>query len=218
MPNVARTVGRSKMIKQYHQRCREEEYQPLGRSTLYRILTVREASQRKSLQGLDNTAASGAEGFDTLSRIVDALEQYGTRHEWCEESRDKLKEAKSYRKSNYCAHYRDDMENLYADHCRENALSDTQCVEFTSPCTRAHAEQCENCQLLRNTMRYPSCLRLKNHTMSSSTAQTNRKTSCTMLSKHRPAFSSGRPTFSEQQIRIVRKRMFCCPFSVTPIS
>ena len=87
------------MIKQYHQRCREEEYQPLGRSTLYRILTVREASQRKSLQGLDNTAASGAEGFDTLSRIVDALEQYGTRHEWCEESRDKLKEAKSYRKS-----------------------------------------------------------------------------------------------------------------------
>ena len=183
------------MIEQYHQRCREKEYQPLGRSTLYRILTVREASQRKSLQGLGNTAASGAEGFDTLSRKLDELEQYGTRHEWCEESRHKLNEAKSYLKSSYCANCRDDMENLCADHCREHTLSDTQCVEFTSPYTRAHAEQCENCELLRNTVRYPSSLRLKNHTMSSSTAQTNRKTSCTMLSKHRPAFSSGRPTF-----------------------
>ena len=152
MPNVVRTVGRSAMIEQYHQQCREEEYQPLGRSTLYRILKVREASQRKSLQGLDNTAASRAEGFDTLSRIVDELEQCGTRHEWCEESRDKLKEAKRYLKSSYCAHCRDDMENLCADHCREHALSDTQCVEFTSPCTHAHAGLCGHCNLLRNTM------------------------------------------------------------------
>ena len=38
MPNVVRTVGRSTMIEQYHQWCREEDYQPLGRSTLYRIL------------------------------------------------------------------------------------------------------------------------------------------------------------------------------------
>jgi len=91
MPNVVRTVGRSTMIEQYHQRCREVEYQPLGKPTLYRILKVLEAFQCKALQGLDNTAASGAEGFVTLSRIVDVLEQYGTRHEWCEESRDKLK-------------------------------------------------------------------------------------------------------------------------------
>ena len=152
MPNVVRTVGRSTMIKQYYQRCREEEYQPLGKSTLYRIYKVREASQRKSLLGLDNTAASGAEGFDTLSRIVDELEQCGTRHEWCEESRDKLKEAKRCLKSSYCAHCRDDTENLCSDHCREYALGDTQCVEFTSPCADAQAEQCENCDLLRNTM------------------------------------------------------------------
>ena len=74
MPNIVRTVGRSTMIEQY--RCREEEYQPLGKSTLYRILKVRDASQRKSLWGLDNTAASGEEGFDTVSKIE--LEQYGT--------------------------------------------------------------------------------------------------------------------------------------------
>ena len=133
MPNVVRTVGRSTMIEQYHQQCTEEEYQSLGRSTFYRILKVREASQRKPLQGLDNTGANRAEGFDTLTRIVDEWEQYGARHEWCEESRDKLKEAKRYLKFSYCAHCRDDMENLCADHCREHALSDTQCVEFASP-------------------------------------------------------------------------------------
>ena len=133
MPNVVRTVGRSTMIEQFHQRCREEEFQPLGRSTLYRILKVREASPRKSLHGLDNTATSGAEGFDTLSRVVDELEQYVTRHEWSEESRDKLKKAKRCLKSTYCAHCRDDMDNQCADHYIENALSDTQCVEFTSP-------------------------------------------------------------------------------------
>ena len=80
MPNVVRTVGRSTMIQQYHQRCREEAFQPLGRSTLYSILKVQEASQRKSRQHLDNTVASRAEGFDTLSRIVDELEQYDEVH------------------------------------------------------------------------------------------------------------------------------------------
>ena len=67
MPNVVRTVGRSTMVEQYHQHCGEEEYEPLSKSTLYRILKVRGASQGKSLQGLDNTAASGAESFDTLT-------------------------------------------------------------------------------------------------------------------------------------------------------
>ncbi len=56
MPNVIRTVTRSTMVAQYFKFCSDEEYQPLSRSTLFRILEVREASQRKSLQGLDNPA------------------------------------------------------------------------------------------------------------------------------------------------------------------
>ena len=49
MPNVVRTVARSTMIELYFKQCREEEFHPLGRSTFYRILKVREVSQRKSL-------------------------------------------------------------------------------------------------------------------------------------------------------------------------
>lgn len=77
MPNVVRIVGRSTMIEQYFKHCSEEGVDPLGRSTLYRILEVREASQRKSLQGLDNIAAAGAEGFDTMNKIVDQLKDSG---------------------------------------------------------------------------------------------------------------------------------------------
>ena len=94
MPNVVRTVCRSTMIKQYQQRCSEEEFQPLSRATLYRILKVREASQRTSLQGLDDTAASSAEGFETLANTVDELERCGASHEWCERSRNHLRDSK----------------------------------------------------------------------------------------------------------------------------
>ena len=75
MPNVVRTVARSTMINQYFEFCREEQCEPLSRSTLFKILEVRESSQRKSLQGLDNTAAEGAAGFQTVSRIIDDLEK-----------------------------------------------------------------------------------------------------------------------------------------------
>ncbi len=125
MPNIVRTVGRSTMIKQYQQRGSEEEFEPLSRATLYRILKVREASQRKSLQGIDDTAASGAERFDTLANIVDELERCGASHEWYEGSRNHLRDCKRYLKTSYRAHYRDDCDNQCADHCGSHTLGDT---------------------------------------------------------------------------------------------
>lgn len=77
MPNVIRTVARTTMIAQYLKHCEEEQFESLSRTTLYRILEVREASQRKALQGLDNIAADGASAFDSLSKIVEELERAG---------------------------------------------------------------------------------------------------------------------------------------------
>jgi len=57
MPNVVRTVTRSTMIEQYLEYCKEQCHEPLRMSTLFKLLEVREAFQRKSLQGLDNTVA-----------------------------------------------------------------------------------------------------------------------------------------------------------------
>jgi len=44
------------MIKQYLQFCEEEQFEPLSRATLFRVLEVRKAFQQKSLSGLDNIA------------------------------------------------------------------------------------------------------------------------------------------------------------------
>ena len=66
MPNVIRTVTRSTMIMQYLQHCKQESFEPASRSTLFRILEVREASQQKSLSGLDNIAAEGVSSFEQL--------------------------------------------------------------------------------------------------------------------------------------------------------
>ncbi|KAL9956227.1 hypothetical protein ACROYT_G037675 [Oculina patagonica] len=96
MPNVVRTVTRSTMIEQYLEYCKEQCYEPLSRSTLFKILEVRKASQRTSLQGLDNTAADGAAGFETLDKLLETLEKGGKEKQWCLEARQKLRDAKRY--------------------------------------------------------------------------------------------------------------------------
>ena len=108
MPNVVRTVARCTIINQYLQHCEETGFEPISRSTMWRVLDVQEASQRKSLRGLDNTAADGADGFDVLLRIVDELERVGAEKDWCVQARKKLREGKLY------------LKTTYRDHCREN--------------------------------------------------------------------------------------------------
>ena len=77
IPNAVRTVKRSAMISQYIQFCQEEKFEPLSRTTLFKILEAGQASQRKSFQGLDNTAADGSAGFQKIEIIVDDLEKGG---------------------------------------------------------------------------------------------------------------------------------------------
>ena len=72
---------------------------------MWRVLEVQEASQRKSLRGLDdNTAADGADGFKDLLRIVDELERAGALKDGCEQARKRLDEGKLYLKTTYREH------------------------------------------------------------------------------------------------------------------
>ena len=80
---------------QYMQLCQEEKCEPLNRTTLFKILDVREASQRKSLQGLDNTVAGGSAAFQTVEMISDSLEKAGLEKKWC---------IKRYLKTDYRVH------------------------------------------------------------------------------------------------------------------
>lgn len=79
MPNIVRTVTRSTVIHQYLEFCKETEFEPMSRSTMWRVLEVQEATQRKSLLGLDNTASDGADGFDELLKIIDDLQEAGAK-------------------------------------------------------------------------------------------------------------------------------------------
>ena len=94
MPNVIRTVTRSTMIAQYLELCQEESFEPLSQATLYRILEVREASQRKALKGLDNVAAEGTAAFETLDKVVEELQKAGASPEWIVNIKERLNQGK----------------------------------------------------------------------------------------------------------------------------
>ena len=149
MPNVVRTVARSTMLAQYLQYCSEEEFEPLSRATLYRILEVREASQRKALQGLDNVAADGAAAFDTIEKVVDELEKAGVDPEWAMNVKEKLDDGKKYLKTNYKVHCKEDGSPC-ADHCRVFTLSDSSIEEFEHKCSHQHNLQCDMCESLKS--------------------------------------------------------------------
>ena len=101
MPNVVRILTRSTMIEQYLEYYKEQCHKPHSRSTLFKILEVSEASQRRSLQGLDNTAADGAAGFRTIETLVETLEKGGMEKQWCLRIFQNLRDAKRYRKTDY---------------------------------------------------------------------------------------------------------------------
>ena len=61
--------ARCTTIHQYLQFWRENDFVPVSRSTMWRVLEVQEACQRKTLRGLDNTAADGAEGSKLYVRL-----------------------------------------------------------------------------------------------------------------------------------------------------
>ena len=121
MPNVVRTVTRATMVSQYFEYCKEQEYNPLSRTTLFKILEVRDASQRTSLQGLDNAAADGASAFQTLETIADVLEKGGMDKEWY------LRDSKRYLKTEYRVHCKD-FESTCADH-QQHLIYDFECPQ-----------------------------------------------------------------------------------------
>ena len=115
VPNIVRTVTRATIFAQCVEHCQEEEFSPLRERIKYRVLKVREASERKSLQGLDNIAAEGAAAFVILEKIVDDLEQAGVEKLKLNDLRRKIREGKNYLKTDYKVHCKA-KENECADH------------------------------------------------------------------------------------------------------
>ena len=137
IPIVIRTVTRSTMISQYLMFCEEEQVVPLSRATLFRILEVREASQQRSLCGLDNTAAEGSAGFERISKIADDLQQMGQEKSWAQEMKKSIQDGKRYFKTGYPNHCQQD-ENTCPDHCLKFGLSDPNDSDLKEQCAHEH--------------------------------------------------------------------------------
>ena len=106
---------------------------------------------RKSLQGLDNTAADGSAGFQMVEMIVDNLEKGGLERQWCTGVKRKLRDAKRYLKTHYCVHCNPE-EAACPDHCRKYALSEEKDPDFQERCSHQHSKTCDDCQNLRNVL------------------------------------------------------------------
>ena len=100
-PNVIWTMIPQHIVKQYEQYCDETGFKPFGSSTMLRILDACSATVRKSLQGLDYTAAEGVKGFDDLLNILDRLGERGLDEDVLSKLGRGLKERKQYTKTEY---------------------------------------------------------------------------------------------------------------------
>ena len=75
IPAVIRTVISSRIIRQYLDYCKEQEFEPTSQHSLYQMIEVCLASMQKSLQGLDNTTAEGTEAFDQIFLMLGLADQ-----------------------------------------------------------------------------------------------------------------------------------------------
>ena len=88
VPKIILNSVRSRVIDQYLQYCKENEFNQEASHRLYmRILEAVDPNIRKSMKGLDNYAAEGAKGFEDLIKVLSVMESVGKDDEWVEEKK-----------------------------------------------------------------------------------------------------------------------------------
>ena len=151
IPAVIRTMIPSRIIEQYSVYCTEQNFEPAGQRSLYRIIEVCGASMQKSLQGLDNTTAEGTEAIDNVTDVLKTLGDHGSEATWVNDAEQKIKEAKRYLKTEFKSHV--GREETCADHCTTHALGDTSDSNLQSICQHKHETDCEQCESLETVLK-----------------------------------------------------------------
>ncbi|XP_063409537.1 uncharacterized protein LOC134692858 [Mytilus trossulus] len=147
IPDVIRTTNHSKIIDLYFSYCTESNFEPLSKSTLFKILNTCAATKRTNLHGLDNIADEGIEGFESLKEITKHIyERSILSTEEHEQIQKNITSAKLYFKTDYKLHLEKDC--LCADHCLQWLLSDPENCQFQSPCEHIHTLVCDRCEML----------------------------------------------------------------------
>lgn len=154
IPQVVRTACHSTLVTIYQSFCQETDFSPLSRATLFKILAACPASKRTNLKGLDNVAADGALGFETLLSTLSSIERYVSDNDkliQVKECRENLLAAKLYLKTDFKAHIK--QKDRCADHCISFALSDPMDQKHQQLCSdHIHDTSCDRCDLFTNTV------------------------------------------------------------------
>lgn len=146
IPAVIRTLIPSRIIDQYTSYCKQQEFEPASERSLFRMLEVCSASMQKSLHGLDNITAEGAEAFDNLHSMIEMLMENGAGEHWAQKMGQALKEAKRYFKTDFKVHAGRNENS--GDHCTVYALSDPTNLDFSGECQHFHDTGCDRCESL----------------------------------------------------------------------
>ncbi|CAG2250954.1 unnamed protein product [Mytilus edulis] len=96
IPSVIRSLAPSTIILQYTALYKEENINPLGSSTLYKLLEDCAALVRRSIEGLDNFVMEGCRAFRDLESVVHKL---GLNNAESKSVLENLQNAKRYLKS-----------------------------------------------------------------------------------------------------------------------
>ena len=99
--NVLRNMIPERIVYQYQAYTKEENFTPLSRSTLLRVLQVYPASTRHSLKGIDYISSAGAQAFDNLESVAERLGEMDMGMSWAKEIEEQLKKCKRYLKSDH---------------------------------------------------------------------------------------------------------------------
>jgi hypothetical protein len=148
MPNIVRPIMANHLIDCYLAYCDEVDFEPLSKSSLFRILNDCPATYGKNFQGLDNVSAQGMEGFNLLEDMCKRLQLFGETIEWMKKVSNKISAFKDYLKVGYRNHI-----SICSDcpfHCIMYSLSDSCNSSFAVKCAHVHNKDCNECLLLGN--------------------------------------------------------------------
>ncbi|XP_064637531.1 uncharacterized protein LOC135493845 [Lineus longissimus] len=144
IPNVVRSVISSRIIDLYLGYCEETGFSSLKRSSLFSIIQVCAASQKKSLAGLDNVVSEGTDAFETLHETINTLGECGHSSSWIEDKKRRLDKAKLYLKSDYKMNVH--TSSRCGDHCIPFALGGQ------SQCDHVHDLCCDQCEDMKSVL------------------------------------------------------------------
>jgi hypothetical protein len=163
VPDVIRNIIPSRIVSQYLVYCQEtadDDFKPLGSSSLFAILKKCGATARKSLAGLDTFSCDGSTAFDQLRNLCDDMAAYGayrakefvcsyssqlfcsclgTKPETIVRLKQDLYDGRNYLKLDYRTHVSNS--SRIADHCSTFGLSDTHNSAWRKKCDHEHDEE-----------------------------------------------------------------------------